>query len=59
MVLTCLAMMLTVSLAELPSLATEVETEVEGVKRRLTGKELEDWKYQRYMQDYLATIQER
>lgn len=29
--LTCLAMMLTVSLAELPSLATEVETEARGL----------------------------
>jgi arylsulfatase A-like enzyme len=36
---------------------TEVEIEVDGVKRRLTGKELEDWKYQRYMQDYLACVQ--
>ncbi len=36
---------------------TEVETEVDGVKRRLTGKELEDWKYQRYLQDYLACVQ--
>src|SRR5262249_21296956 len=33
---------------------TEVETEVDGVKKILTGKALEDWKYQRYMQDYLA-----
>jgi len=36
---------------------TEVEVEVNGVKRTLTGKELEDWKYQRYMQDYLACVQ--
>ena len=36
---------------------TEVETEVDGVKKRLSGKELEDWKYQRYMQDYLACVQ--
>jgi arylsulfatase A-like enzyme len=36
---------------------TEVETEVGGVKKILTGKELEDWKYQRYMQDYLACVQ--
>ena len=36
---------------------TEVEIEVGGVKRKLTGRELEDWKYQRYMQDYLACVQ--
>jgi arylsulfatase A-like enzyme len=36
---------------------TEVEIEVNGVKKKLTGKELEDWKYQRYMQDYLACVQ--
>ncbi len=36
---------------------TEVETEIDGVKKKLTGKELEDWKYQRYMQDYLACVQ--
>ena len=36
---------------------TEVEIEVDGVKKTLTGKELEDWKYQRYMQDYLACVQ--
>jgi arylsulfatase A-like enzyme len=36
---------------------TEVEIEVNGVKKTLTGKELEDWKYQRYMQDYLACVQ--
>jgi arylsulfatase A-like enzyme len=36
---------------------TEVETEVDGVKKVLTGKALEDWKYQRYMQDYLACVQ--
>ncbi len=36
---------------------TEVEIEVGGVKKKLTGKELEDWKYQRYMQDYLACVQ--
>ncbi len=35
----------------------EVEIEVGGVRRRLVGKELEDWKYQRYMQDYLACVQ--
>lgn len=35
----------------------EVEVEVDGVRRRLAGKELDDWKYQRYMQDYLACVQ--
>jgi arylsulfatase A-like enzyme len=36
---------------------TEVEIEVNGVRKTLQGKELEDWKYQRYMQDYLACVQ--
>jgi arylsulfatase A-like enzyme len=36
---------------------TEVETEINGVQKTLTGKALEDWKYQRYMQDYLACVQ--
>lgn len=36
---------------------TEVETVVDGVRKTLRGKELEDWKYQRYMQDYLACVQ--
>jgi arylsulfatase A-like enzyme len=36
---------------------TEVETEIDGVRKVLTGKALEDWKYQRYMQDYLACVQ--
>lgn len=36
---------------------TEVEIEVNGHKNVLTGKALDDWKYQRYMQDYLACIQ--
>ncbi len=36
---------------------TEVEIEANGVKKTLKGKELEDWKYQRYMQDYLACVQ--
>lgn len=35
----------------------EVEIEVDGVKKTLAGRELEDWKYQRYMQDYLACVQ--
>ncbi len=36
---------------------TEVETVVDGVRKVLTGRELEDWKYQRYLQDYLACVQ--
>jgi arylsulfatase A-like enzyme len=36
---------------------TEVEIEVSGEKRKLTGEALNAWKYQRYMQDYLACIQ--
>ncbi len=36
---------------------TEVEVERDGVRKTLTGKELEDFKYQRYMQDYLACVQ--
>ena len=36
---------------------TEVEIEVEGKKKLLTGEELNSWKYQRYMQDYLACVQ--
>ncbi len=36
---------------------TEVEVDVDGVKRTLSGKELERWKYQRYMRDYLACVQ--
>src|SRR4051812_4576460 len=35
---------------------TEVEIEVEGQKRTLTGDELKKYKYQRYMQDYLACV---
>ena len=35
----------------------EVETESQGQPRKLTGRELVQWKYQRYMQDYLACIQ--
>ncbi len=35
----------------------EVEIEIDGVKKTLTGKDLEAWKYQRYMQDYLACVQ--
>jgi len=32
-------------------------TEVEVAGKNLTGKELVKWKYQRYMQDYLACVQ--
>jgi arylsulfatase A-like enzyme len=36
---------------------TEVETVVEGKSVMLRGEELNRWKYQRYMQDYLACVQ--
>ncbi len=36
---------------------TEVEIEIGGVKKVLTGADLDSWKYQRYMQDYLACVQ--
>jgi arylsulfatase A-like enzyme len=36
---------------------TEVEVQVEGKTRKLTGDALNAWKYQRYMQDYLACVQ--
>ena len=36
---------------------TEVEIVVNGQKKVLTGDELNNWKYQRYMQDYLACVQ--
>jgi arylsulfatase A-like enzyme len=36
---------------------TTVETEINGRKTVLTGDALNDWKYQRYMQDYLACVQ--
>lgn len=36
---------------------TEVEVEREGRKVVLKGGELNRWKYQRYMQDYLACVQ--
>jgi arylsulfatase A-like enzyme len=41
-------------LAEKP---VEVEVETNGVKQTLRGEELNQWKYQRYMQDYLACVQ--
>ena len=31
--------------------------QADGAKKTLTGKELVQWKYQRYMQDYLACVQ--
>src|SRR5204863_860654 len=36
---------------------TEVVIEVAGVQKTLRGEELREWKYQRYMQDYLACVQ--
>jgi arylsulfatase A-like enzyme len=36
---------------------TEVEVELNGQKQKLTGEALNSWKYQRYLQDYLACIQ--
>jgi arylsulfatase A-like enzyme len=36
---------------------TSVEIEVNGHKQTLTGDALNKWKYQRYMQDYLACVQ--
>ena len=36
---------------------TEVEIVTPGGKKVLRGEELNDWKYQRYMQDYLACVQ--
>jgi len=37
---------------------TEVEVvQPDGTKKTLSGKELIKWKYQRYMQDYLACVQ--
>ena len=36
---------------------TEVEIEVNGKKQTLTGEALNAWKYQRYLQDYLACVQ--
>ena len=36
---------------------TEVEITVEGKKQTLTGEALNTWKYQRYLQDYLACVQ--
>ena len=36
---------------------TEVEVEVDGKQQKLTGEALKAWKYQRYLQDYLACVQ--
>ena len=36
---------------------TEAEVEVDGKKQVLAGAALNDWKYQRYLQDYLACVQ--
>ena len=36
---------------------TEVEVEVDGKQQKLTGEVLKAWKYQRYLQDYLACVQ--
>ena len=36
---------------------TEVETMVNGKQEKLAGAALNAWKYQRYMQDYLACVQ--
>ncbi len=36
---------------------TEVEVEVNGQKQTLRGEALNAWKYQRYLQDYLACVQ--
>jgi arylsulfatase A-like enzyme len=36
---------------------TEVEIAVAGQKQTLTGEALNAWKYQRYLQDYLACVQ--
>jgi arylsulfatase A-like enzyme len=36
---------------------TEVEAIINGEKKTLKGEELNRWKYQRYMQDYLACVQ--
>jgi arylsulfatase A-like enzyme len=41
-------------LAEKPA---EVEIDLDGRRQRLSGEALERWKYQRYMQDYLACVQ--
>jgi arylsulfatase A-like enzyme len=36
---------------------SEVELEIDGARKILTGEELNRWKYQRYLQDYLACVQ--
>lgn len=39
------------------SVPDQVEIEEDGVKKALVGKELVQWKYKRYLQDYLACVQ--
>ena len=41
----------------LSTVPTEVEWVVNGERKILRGEELERWKYQRYLQDYLACVQ--
>lgn len=41
----------------LGTVPNEVEVEVGGQKKTLRGEELNQWKYQRYLQDYLACVQ--
>ena len=36
---------------------TEVEVQIDGKKQTLIGEALTKWKYQRYLQDYLACVQ--
>jgi arylsulfatase A-like enzyme len=36
---------------------TEVEIDIDGQRQTLTGPRLDAWKYQRYLQDYLACVQ--
>jgi arylsulfatase A-like enzyme len=36
---------------------TEVQVQVNGERKALTGRDLVKWKYQRYMQDYLGCVQ--
>ena len=36
---------------------TELELVIDGKAKRLAGEELNAWKYQRYLQDYLACVQ--
>ena len=47
----------TALLAWLSTKPDEVTIDVAGAPRTLRGEDLARWKYQRYMQDYLATVQ--